>query len=81
MRIEDPKFCVCYTVIVPPFLFTLGSGFVVLAFRDDIIITEIIYCGVLATMFIIFGLYMCIYTLKEFVHFNSKQPIPLGDLN
>jgi hypothetical protein len=52
-----------------------------LALRDDIIITEIIYCFVLASMFIIFGLYMCIYTLKEFVHLNTKQAIPLGDLH
>ena len=70
MHIEDPMFCVCYTVIIPPIFLTIGSGFILLAVVHEHMITEIIYASLFATIFILFGLYMCFYTAKEFIHFN-----------
>lgn len=70
MYIEDPLFCVCYTVVVPPILCTVGSGFIYLAIIHEDIISEVLYAIFFASLFILLGLYMFLYTAKEFIHFN-----------
>lgn len=70
MHIEDPLFCICYTVIIPPIFLTIGSGFILLAVEHEHKITEIIYFSLFASVLIVFALFMCFYTTKEFIHFD-----------
>lgn len=75
IRVEEPVFCICYTVIVPPFLFSLGGGLIYIATLDPTNYGLIFYFGAFSLLFIITGLYMCIYTLKEFIVCRTSKEL------
>jgi len=66
LYIESPKFCICYTLLVPPVLFGVGSCCIYLAIISTKI-SLILYLSFYAGLCIFLGVYMCLYTIKEYV--------------